>query len=295
MRVWIVVLSIVLMFVACHHENTTAEPVPYLFWESNSIQSNGIRLHYWRTGGTDKPVMIMAHGITDYGLNWADLAAKFSDDYDIIMYDARGHGFSQKPKGPYDLTTHVKDLVGLVNALNINKPILMGHSMGGSTVGLTAAMYPDLPRAVIMEDPPMEEALEQLTPDILPDWQEWVTRLSRTPKAQLMQSARKEYHPGWTAFQYDQWAESKRLVVPEVITILLGEGFRNPRDYFPQITAPTLILKADAEEEFRQRHLEAASLLPHGKLVHFERAGHVIRNDKPADVEREIRELLATL
>jgi len=274
----------------------TVGMVPYFGWESSSVVAHGVRLHYWRTGGEGKPVLIMAHGITDYGLNWADLAAKFEGDYDVIMYDARGHGFSAKPGGPYDLKNHMEDLVGLIKALGIEKPILMGHSMGGSTVMLTAATYPDLPAAVIMEDPPMEEALEKLKPDILEDWKEWVTQQRVTSKQELMKNARTEYHPGWTAFQYDQWAESKHLVDPNVIDILKAPGFGNPREMFPKITAPALILKAEAEsEEYKKRHLEAAALLPNGKLIHFQGAGHLIRNDKPAEAERAIRSFLKGL
>jgi pimeloyl-ACP methyl ester carboxylesterase len=284
-----------ILFVGCHpSESLMVKPVPYRHWESNSIQSNGIRLHYWRTPLRGKPVMIMAHGITDYGLNWATFAAKFENEYDIIMYDARGHGFSEKPDGPYTLESHVQDLVGLVHALEIKKPILVGHSMGGSVVALTAATYPDLPAAIILEDPPMEEAIEKLTVDILPDWKQWVASQATTPKSKLMKMARTEYHPGWTEFEYDHWAESKRLVDPNVIDILKGDGFGNPREIFPKIAAPTLILKADAEEEYRKRHLACAELLPNGKLIHIEGANHLIRHDKPDEMEKEVRAFLSS-
>ena len=136
-------MPIFFMLAGCESRPEQVESVPYANWESASVMSNGIRIHYWRTGGEGKPVMIMAHGTTDYGLSWASLAAKFQTDYDIIMYDARGHGFSGKPEWPYDLATHVEDLVGLIKALGINKPILIGHSMGSGTVALAGATYPD--------------------------------------------------------------------------------------------------------------------------------------------------------
>lgn len=274
-------------------EEASVREVPYRHWESNSVESNGVRIHYWRTGGENKPVIIMSHGITDYGLSWASLASRFEDEFDIIMVDARGHGFSEKPAGPYDLDTHVEDLVGLVEALEITKPILIGHSMGGSIVAQTAAKYPDLPAAVIMEDPPMEESLERLGEDIIPDWRAMLVRNSTTPKADLMEEARTKYHPGWPDYEYDHWAESKHLVLPAVLDIVHGDGFGNPREIFAEIQAPTLILKAEADEEsHRKRHLEAAAQLPNGKLIHIEDAGHLIRLDKPERTEQEIRDFL---
>jgi len=280
----------------CMPPNAGPLPVPYRHWESNSIMSNGIRLHYWRTGGDDKPVVVMAHGITDYGLNWAMLASKLEPEYDVIMYDARGHGFSEKPEAPYSLETHVEDLVGFVQALDIHKPILIGHSMGGSVAALTAATYPDLPTAVILVDPPMDEALERLTEDILEDWKKAVVAFTVTEKQELMKQARTKYHPGLTMFEYDHWAESKQLVHPNVIDILKGPGFGDPREIFLKITAPTLILKAESkDEEYRKRHFETAALLQNGKLIHIEGAGHLIHHDKPVRTEREIRQFLADL
>ena len=74
-----------------------------------------------------------------------------------------------------------------------------------------------------------------------------------------------------------------------------GEGFGHPRDIFSKITAPTLILKADAEEEYRKRHLEAAELLPNGKLIHIDGASHLIRHDKPDGMEKEVRAFLSSV
>jgi pimeloyl-ACP methyl ester carboxylesterase len=265
-------------------------------WVSAYVQSNGLRLHYWRTGGAGKPVMIMAHGITDYGLNWTSLAEKFEPDYDIVMVDARGHGFSDKPKGPYDLSSHVADLAGLVKALAIRKPILIGHSMGGATVALLAAGDPDMPRALILEDPAdMLVRVQPLPPNIAAGWKQAIERDRATGKAGLMEIARTKRHPGWTAVEYDRWAQSKLLVEPNVIDILDGQGIGDAGVTYAKIQVPTLILKADAGGATRKKNLEVASLLPRGKLVHIDGAGHVIRNDRPVETEREIRTFLAGL
>jgi len=288
-------MSIILMLTGCESNSGRVKSVPYANWESNSVESNGIRIHYWRTCGEGKPVMIMAHGITDYGLSWASLASKFEDDYDIIMYDARGHGFSEKPEGPYSLHAHVEDLVGLIKALKIEKPVLVGHSMGCSTVASLGAAYPDLPAAIILEDPVFPDALEHLTEDILPDWKAMVEADRRMSKQKLMKVARTIRHPGLSDFEYDHWAESKLLVTPNVIDILYGEGFGDPIKIYPKIIAPTLILKADADKKSRQEHLKVAGLLQNGKLIHIDGASHLVRKDKPVETERQIRIFLDSL
>ena len=169
----------------------------------------GLRLHYWRTGGADRPVLLLAHGITDYGLNWTGLAERLQQDYDVVMYDARGHGYSDQPDGPYDLATHVADLLGLIRQLKLEQPILMGHSMGGSAVALAAATEPGVARAIILEDPADIQAnIEPLLPEVIPDWKRQVRADKKATKEQLIEHARTVRHPGWRDVDYELWSRS---------------------------------------------------------------------------------------
>ncbi len=81
------------------------------------------------------------------------LTWQLQDSYDIYMLDTRGHGLSDPFTPSDDAETLVKDVVGFVKAMNFEKPILMGHSMGAATVMRVGAEYPDLAKAVIMLDP----------------------------------------------------------------------------------------------------------------------------------------------
>lgn len=89
MRCLLVCLAIIAAVVGCGKKAIQTRAAPYDHWESASVKSNGVRIHYWQTGGEGKPVMIMAHGVTDYGLSWASLAGNLQGDYDIIKYDAK--------------------------------------------------------------------------------------------------------------------------------------------------------------------------------------------------------------
>ena len=87
-------------------------------WTSDYAVANGIKIHYTRTGGT-KPPLVLSHGITDNGLCWTRLAQFLEPDYDVIMYDARGHGLSDAPQEGYSYTDMAADLAGLIQALDL--------------------------------------------------------------------------------------------------------------------------------------------------------------------------------
>ena len=125
-------------------------------WQDDSVTANGIRLHYWRTGG-DKPPLVLSHGITDNGLCWVKTAKALESDYDLIMADARGHGLSDRPDRGYMPSDHAADLAALIEALALDHPWLMGHSMGAMTTALMAYERPDLVSRVVLEDPPFRD------------------------------------------------------------------------------------------------------------------------------------------
>jgi pimeloyl-ACP methyl ester carboxylesterase len=74
-------------------------------------------------------------------------------DYDVIMPDARGHGKSSVPDYGYRYEDHANDVVGLIEALRLSPPILIGHSMGGLIAAVVASRYPELLRCLILADP----------------------------------------------------------------------------------------------------------------------------------------------
>ena len=127
-------------------------PSPPAGWSDGYILANGIRIHYWRTGG-NKPPMVLAHGSSDDGLCWTNLAKELEGNFDLILMDARGHGLSDPPSVSDPADAQVEDLAGLIRELKLVKPILMGHSMGSASVAWFAAKYPDIPRAIVLEDP----------------------------------------------------------------------------------------------------------------------------------------------
>ena len=121
-------------------------------WSTGNCETNGINIHYTRTGGR-KPPLILLHGLTANGACWAALAQAIAGDYDVIMPDARGHGKSSVPDYGYRYEDLANDVVGLIEALRLSPPILIGHSMGGMTAAVVASRNPKLLRCLILADP----------------------------------------------------------------------------------------------------------------------------------------------
>ena len=252
-------------------------PNPPAGWAEGYVLANGIRIHYWRTGGA-KPPLVLAHGSSDDGLCWTNLAKEFQNDFDIVMFDARGHGLSDPPTKADAPDVQVEDLAGLIKELKLERPIVMGHSMGSASVAAFAAKYPDVPRAVILEDPALVRpatapASSQTTPE---SRRASILARNNTSEESLVEGCMKN-SPKWGRSECEFWAPSKRRHHPD--TALITGARPAMRELLPKITARTLILKADADDALKKENEQIAALLKSGKIVHIKGAGHNVRRE----------------
>ncbi len=111
-----------------------------------SIEVNGINIYY-EIHGKGKPV-IFANGIFANTLSWFNQTPIFSKKYQVILYDMRGQGKSDKPEEVYSFDLHVEDQKALLEKLNISKVDHIGISYGAE-LGLAFALkYPDMLRSL---------------------------------------------------------------------------------------------------------------------------------------------------
>ena len=114
------------------------------------VQINNIRLYYRLDGVPDAPVLILSHSIgTDHGM-WAPQMADLLQHFQVLRYDTRGHGASDAPASEYTIEQLGRDVLGLADALHIEKFAFCGLSMGGA-VGLWLAINsPDRLTALVL-------------------------------------------------------------------------------------------------------------------------------------------------
>jgi pimeloyl-ACP methyl ester carboxylesterase len=250
-------------------------------WTSGDVKANGITLHYYRTGNGSLPPMVLSHGYTDNGLCWTDLALAMEKKYDCIMYDLRGHGLSEAPATGYTIEDNVSDIVGLIKALKLSNPVIIGHSLGGSIAAVVAAQYPDIPQKVVLIDPP--GLLKPLFED-MNQARNWFTQdmnnLKKLNKEELIKIAAQR-HPAISEAARSRWADSKMQMKPQIVDSVLTIPPLKP--YLSKVTIPTLILKADANDAVKKMEIDAVSAQPNIRIYHVKGAGHLVHLERPEE------------
>jgi N-formylmaleamate deformylase len=249
------------------------------------VAANGLRLHVYRTG-TDKPPLVFAHGITDNGLCFLPIAEQLAGDFEIVLYDARGHGRSDpSPPGTTPLD-RARDLGALMEVLALHKPGLLGHSMGGATIALFAGLSPRVPGFIILEDPQPFETLvpagDQAT-EMRARWREMTAANKRKSIDELVQISRLQ-DPTWPEAERLPWAQAKQ----QVSLTVFEEGFMDDvgsvERIVSQIVCPTLLITADGQMGSLFSAAAAEDLvasLPQARHTSIPGAGHNIRREQP--------------
>jgi len=90
-----------------------------------------------------EPVFLCLHGLVDDLSIWDRIAGELAERGTVVRYDQRGHGAAGSPPGPYSRDDLAADAVAVLAALDIDRAVLVGHSMGGIMSMTTAVNHPD--------------------------------------------------------------------------------------------------------------------------------------------------------
>jgi pimeloyl-ACP methyl ester carboxylesterase len=112
------------------------------------IKANGIEMNYELTGKGKNLVLI--HGFTDNLNMWYNQVPEFSKEYQVLTYDVRGFGQTEKTPGPFSMDMFADDLHELLKALGLPSAWVLGYSMGGR-IGLEFCVkYPEETAGLVM-------------------------------------------------------------------------------------------------------------------------------------------------
>lgn len=106
---------------------------------ATTTTTDGVEIAYDVSG--DGPALVLVHGITESRRAWDPLVPDLATDHAVVALDVRGHGESGTAT-TYDSRAMADDVVAVVDALGLDAPVVVGHSMGGIVVTTFAGSHP---------------------------------------------------------------------------------------------------------------------------------------------------------
>lgn len=245
---------------------------------------NGVELYY-EVVGTGKPI-IFTHGASWNHKQWKQQVDFFSQFYQTIVWDVRGHGKSTLPEGRVDSEDFSKDLIGLLNHLNIESAVLCGLSMGGHISLQTAIRYPKRVSSLILIGTPFTNTFnlyEKLTVPINRLSSRFISmkslaklsanalsKFNTENKAYILEAVQMIPHKNWTRL----WNAITRM---------------ESGDDLHKVECPTLLLCGEhdsltmRQQKYMAKHIQNSTL----KIVH--QAHHATNLDNPQQVNEYMK------
>jgi pimeloyl-ACP methyl ester carboxylesterase len=265
-------------------------------WSKGDLQANGIRLHHYRTGG-EKPQLVLLHGLQESALCWLRVAKVLEQDYDLILLDARGHGRSDRITSGFSPELLTEDAAGAIRGLKLERPSVLGFSMGGSTAIRLAATHPDLVQSILVggwsDTQPNGQAIlkSEGYQAWYKSWLAWLESLQKQPREEQLISTMTQLPPGAPFLAEDEYVpmvDANAHVDLDLIrrgNELWSEASSQAAEtkaMMQRITCPVLLMYSgffpmpDAPQTLREEPSEQ----PNVKIVRFENAGHLIYRDR---------------
>lgn len=249
---------------------------------STVMLANGLTLSYVDQGDPMAPTAVLVPAATDSLWSYQPVLSRLPRSIRAIAVSLRGHGDSDKPASGYGVEDFAADVVLLLDALEIDRAVLVGHSSSCLVVRRVAVQAPDRVAGLVLEASPTtlrnHDALEHLVESFDTGLSDPVdpafarALVTNTSSAQL-------------------GAQLIDVLVHEVMKVparVWRETFGALRQYddaadLPRITAPALLIWGTADGlVLRSMQEELLRLLPAGRLLEYHGIGHTPRWEDPA-------------
>jgi len=255
------------------------------------VKANDIHLYY-EVNGQGQPLLFL-HGLGSSVRDWERQVPEFSESYQTIAFDLRGHGRSDKPAGPYSLPLFASDTTGLLKALGLGPAHVVGISLGGAIAFQLTLDSPELVKTltIVNSGPTMtggtQDAQQEVERRVAIVRQMGMRAMGQAlsgglfPKPEQA-SLRDTFVQRWAENDPDAYIEATRSVVGWNVTDRLGS-----------IQCPTLVISAD--QDYTPVALKEAyvRLMPDAQLAVIADAHHATPLEKPAEFNAVLAQFLA--
>jgi pimeloyl-ACP methyl ester carboxylesterase len=247
-------------------------------WSRGVCETNGVSLHYLRTGGA-KPPVVLLHGLMGSGACWTPLARALESEFDVVMPDARGHGGSSAPDHGYRYDDLASDVVGLLRGLSLTRPVLLGHSMGGMTAAVVASRGAEILRGLVLLDPTFlspERQREVHASDVADQHRQALA----LPKAELIAQARAR-HPNRSSEIIELQAEARLNTSIYTFDVLTPPNPAYP-DLVSAIAVPSLLVVGESSPVVSfEMAMDLHRINPRLRVEQVRSAGHGLPFEQP--------------
>ncbi len=259
---------------------------------SSVMLKTGIRMHYAYKGEPTGTPVIMLHGYTDSWFSFSTVLPLLDSKYRVYILDQRGHGKTTQPMGGYAMQQFAADVLAFMDAMNLPKATIVGHSMGSFVAQHVAVQAPERVHKLVLAG-----SATSVRNNTVIDLQREVSLLKDT--APVPESFARDFQVS-TAFQplpQDFLAgvvkESCRVpahVWREVMAEMLAP---EANAELKKIKTPTLILWGDKESIFpRSEQDSLVSALRNSVLRVYPDTGHALHWERPERFAKDLAEFI---
>lgn len=245
------------------------------------------------------PPVLLAHGMwCDAGM-FAELAALLAPVARVLVPDFRGHGRSEVPATSWRIADLADDLVAMLDALKVQKVVLVGFSMGGMAAADFAIRYPERTAGLLLvgTSAAAEEPFRKLEINALAR----LIQLTGPPRFLPQEASRATFSPAFRKGhrrEITRWESVVRSMPPAALiqSLRAVAGRPNLLPKLVEIPARVTIAVGGSDRVVRPRWSEAMHrALPGSRLEFFKGAGHALPMERPKEVARLVRDLLPAL
>ncbi len=116
------------------------------------VEAGGIKTHFVQKG-TCGPAIVLIHGFGSNTTTWRETLDGLGDRFRVYALDLKGFGLTEKPKdGQYNAPAYTRHLLAFLDAMKLQRPILVGNSMGGAVALRLALQHPDRVSGLVLVD-----------------------------------------------------------------------------------------------------------------------------------------------
>jgi N-formylmaleamate deformylase len=249
-------------------------------YASENCRINGVDIRYIRSGKRQRSLVAL-HGLIGSGACLSPMAETLTANFDVILPDARGHGESSHPDQGYLYSTLAADVTGLIDELGLDAPVLLGHSMGGMTAAVVAAMTGSSISGLVLVDPTFispELQREAFESGIAAEH----GQLLALPRSELVARAR-ERSPHRSSDMIDYLVDARLRTSPNAFEVLTPPN-PNFRELVRNFRVPTLLVTGDFGVVSLDVAMELQRLNPLVRHALIPEVGHGLPYDKPVQV-----------